>query len=99
MRFACRHEKWTNICRLLEVELDNLVVAGHPPIVLVSPEIRPVLKQLTAGHIPQLIVLSYNEITRDTKIESVAMVSEAGNGQSAAARTAGSALSPRGRGG
>ena len=35
---------------------------------------------------PQLVVLSYNEITRDTKIESVAMVSDAvavGSGQSA----------------
>jgi flagellar biosynthesis component FlhA len=31
---------------------------------------------MTAPHIPQLIVLSYNEITRDTKIDSLAMVSE-----------------------
>ena len=27
-------------------------------------------------HLPQLVVLSYNEITRDTKIESVAMVAD-----------------------
>jgi hypothetical protein len=30
---------------------------------------------LTATHLPQLVVLSHGEITRDTKIESVAMVS------------------------
>ena len=34
------------------------------------------VKQLTAGQIPQLVVLSYSEITRDTRIESVAMVSD-----------------------
>ena len=49
---------------------------GRPPIVLCSPQVRPALKQLTATHIPQLVVLSYSEITRETKIESVAMVSE-----------------------
>ena len=61
------------MCRLIEPEW-RTCAAGHPPIVLVSPEIRPALKQLTAADIPQLVVLSYNEITRDTKIESVAMV-------------------------
>jgi flagellar biosynthesis component FlhA len=34
------------------------------------------LKQLTLAHIPRLVVLSYNEITRDTQIESVGMVAE-----------------------
>ena len=70
-----------NICRLLEPELDKLVAAGHSPIVLVGSEVRPVLKHLTAGHIPQLVVLSYSEVTRDTKIESVAMVSDEESGQ------------------
>ena len=32
---------------------------------------------MTLAHLPQLVVLSYNEITRDTQIESVAMVSDA----------------------
>ena len=57
--------------------MEKLTTAGHPPIVLVSPQIRAALKQMTAPHLPQLVVLSYNEITRDTKIESVAMVTEA----------------------
>ena len=33
-------------------------------------------KQITATHLPNLTVLSYNEVTRDTKIESVAMVAD-----------------------
>ncbi len=64
------------VCRLIEAEVSKLVAMGRPPIVLCSPQVRPALKQLTAAHIPQLVVLSYSEITRDTKIESVAMVSD-----------------------
>jgi flagellar biosynthesis protein FlhA len=65
-----------NICGLLETELSKLTEAGHAPIVLASPPIRPALKHLTASYIPQLVVLSYNEITRDTKIVSVAIASD-----------------------
>jgi flagellar biosynthesis protein FlhA len=65
-----------SICRMISVEAEKLITVGHPPIALVSPQIRAALKQMTAPHIPQLIVLSYNEITRDTKIDSLAMVTE-----------------------
>ncbi len=64
-------------CRLIGAETDKLVAANRTPIVLVSPQIRPGLKQMTASHLPRLVVLSYNEITRDTRIEAVAMVSDA----------------------
>lgn len=63
-------------CELIAKELEKLTVQNRPPIVLVSPQIRPALRQMTASHLPKLVVLSYNEITRDTKIESVAMVSD-----------------------
>ena len=65
------------ICRAIAAELGRLTSANRPPIVLASPQIRAALKQITSGHLPQLVVLSYNEITRDTKIESVAMVADA----------------------
>jgi flagellar biosynthesis protein FlhA len=64
-------------CRLIAAEIEKLATANHPPIVLVSPQIRPALRQMTASHLPKLVVLSYNEITRDTKIESMAMISDA----------------------
>ncbi len=64
-------------CRQIAVQVERLTAANHPPIVLVSPQVRAALKQMTLPHLPQLIVLSYNEITRDTRIESVAMVSDA----------------------
>ena len=64
-------------CRAIADEVEKLTVANHAPVVLVSPQIRAALKLMTASHLPQLVVLSYNEITRDTKIESVAMVADA----------------------
>ena len=64
------------LCRTLAVEIEKLTVANHPPIVLVSPQIRPAVRQLTSPHLPRLIVLSYNEVTRDSTIESVGMVTE-----------------------
>jgi flagellar biosynthesis protein FlhA len=64
------------ICRLIARDVEKLTTAGRPPILLVSPQIRAAVKQMTIPHLPQLIVLSYNEITRDTKIDSLAMVTE-----------------------
>jgi len=63
-------------CRLIAKEVERLAMANHPPVVLVSPQIRAALKQMTLAHLPQLVVLSYNEVTRDTQIESVAMISD-----------------------
>jgi flagellar biosynthesis protein FlhA len=75
-----------DIVRAVGAEAARLTAAGHPPVVLVSPAIRAALRQMTVGELAQLVVLSYNEITRDVKVESVAMVSEEsafGNQQSA----------------
>jgi flagellar biosynthesis protein FlhA len=63
-------------CRLIAAGVEKLARTNHTAIVLVSPQIRSALRQMTVTHLPNLIVLSYNEITRDTKIESVAMVAD-----------------------
>jgi flagellar biosynthesis protein FlhA len=64
-------------CRLIATEIEKLVRASHPAVVLVSPQIRSGLKQMTTPQLPRLVVLSFNEITRDTQIESVALVADA----------------------
>ncbi len=64
------------ICRSIGNEIQRLTSAGRAPVVLVSPQIRAALKRITTTSLPNLVVLSYNEITRDTKIQSVAMVSD-----------------------
>jgi flagellar biosynthesis protein FlhA len=64
-------------CDVIAKEVEKLSRSGHPSVVLVNPQIRPAIKQLTAPHLPKLVVLSYNEIPRDTIVESVGMVSDA----------------------
>ena len=63
-------------CRLIAREVERLFSAGHPPVVLVSPRIRAALRQITAPHLPRLHVLSYSEVTRDTRIEAVGTIAE-----------------------
>jgi len=63
-------------CESIRKHLEKLTTASHSPIVLVSPQIRAALKQLTENHLPQLIVLSFNEVTRDTRIVTLGLVSD-----------------------
>ena len=64
-------------CELIGAEIAKLTRANLPPVLLVSPHIRPGLRQITSGALPRLHILSYNEITRDTQIESVGLVADA----------------------
>ncbi len=64
-------------CQVLSQELQKLTIGQHPQVLLVSPQVRAGLRQLTAAQLPHAAVLSYNEITRDTQIESVGMASDA----------------------
>lgn len=57
-------------------ELDKLATQGHSPIVLVSPQIRAAVKQLTESHLQNLVVMSFNEVTRDTNLVTHAVVSD-----------------------
>ena len=50
-----------------------LVTAGHHPVVLTSPQVRSQLKRIVESTLPSLTVLSFNEIVRGIKVESMAM--------------------------
>jgi flagellar biosynthesis protein FlhA len=63
-------------CRMISGEMNKLTVRNHSPIVLVSPQIRAAVKRLTENHLPTLVVLSFNEVTRDTKIVTVGIVAD-----------------------
>ncbi|MEK7867456.1 MAG: flagellar biosynthesis protein FlhA [Planctomycetota bacterium] len=54
-------------------ELEKLVTAGHPAVVLCSPQIRLAMKRIADTMQPGIAVLSYNEVTKDAKVESVGM--------------------------
>jgi len=60
-------------CQSIAEELQSLTANHHPPVLLVDPQLRPAVRRLTSSRLPQLIVLSHNEITRDTTIEAVGM--------------------------
>ena len=66
-----------HLCDLLGRDTERLSRAGRPRVLLVSPEIRAGLKQLTLARLPDLVVLSYDEITPDTRVESVRIVNDA----------------------
>jgi flagellar biosynthesis protein FlhA len=63
-------------CKAINAEVGKLTARSHSPIVLVSPQIRAAVKRLTENHLPHLIVLSFNEVTRDTKIVTLGMVAD-----------------------
>jgi flagellar biosynthesis protein FlhA len=63
-------------CRAIATQIEKLTTANHTPIVLVSPQIRAAIKRITENHLPMLVVLSFNEITRDTKIVTMGIVSD-----------------------
>ncbi|MBN2796999.1 MAG: flagellar biosynthesis protein FlhA [Clostridia bacterium] len=58
----------------LAVEIQNLLSLGEQPIVVTAPIVRFYFKRLTEQMIPDLIVLSYNEIEPDVQIQSAGMV-------------------------
>ncbi len=61
--------------RELAKKLEPLVARGYPPVLLCStPVLRAGLKHITSATLPKLAVLSLNEITRDTQVESVGQV-------------------------
>jgi len=58
----------------LSKQLQKLVQLGQQPIVLASPIVRLYFKRLTEQAIPDLVVLSYNELDPNLEIQSVGVV-------------------------
>jgi len=53
---------------------DHLAAAGHHPVCLCSPNVRLAFHRLMESSLPQLTVVSYNEIHRDVEVISTGMV-------------------------
>lgn len=64
-----------NIIAQLKREVGKLTAIGLQPIILTSPIVRIYFKQLTEQYMPDLIVISYNEIEQSVEIQSIGMVS------------------------
>lgn len=59
----------------LQQELSRLTSIGLQPIILTSPIVRIYFRHLTEQYLPNLTVLSYNEIDPSIEIQSIGMVS------------------------
>jgi len=59
----------------LEARLEALVIRGYNQVVVCNPVIRKGLKLMTEDRLPKLAVLSTNEISRGTGLESLGQVS------------------------
>jgi flagellar biosynthesis protein FlhA len=54
--------------------LQQVTAAGHQPVVLASPQVRGVVRQLLAPHLPGVAVLGYNEVVAGVEVESMSLV-------------------------
>jgi flagellar biosynthesis protein FlhA len=57
--------------------LFRLIHAGRPPVLVVSAELRAELRRSLSAGLPQVAVLSRNELTNDTELRVVATVAPA----------------------
>ena len=54
--------------------MEEMIAKGLPPVLLVHPDVRLIVRRLIEGSIANIFVVSYNEITRGVQIKTVGMV-------------------------
>ncbi|MEM1329332.1 MAG: flagellar biosynthesis protein FlhA [Planctomycetota bacterium] len=54
--------------------LERVTAAGHLPVIISSPQVRAVVRQIVAPTVPQATVLGYNEVDHSVEVESLALV-------------------------
>lgn len=62
------------IVQSLTREVEKVMLKGLTPIVVCAPLVRINLKRVTERQLPQLIVLSYNELVQGVQVQAVGMV-------------------------
>ncbi|MHB8126789.1 MAG: flagellar biosynthesis protein FlhA [Desulfitobacteriaceae bacterium] len=63
-----------NLLQSLTREVEKMMLKGLSPIVVCAPIVRINLKRMTERQLPQLIVLSYNELVQGIQVQAVGMV-------------------------
>lgn len=64
-----------NFCLAIGKQMQKMNQSGFPQILLVSPAIRVAVRQITESALPSLTIMSFNEISKDTKVDSVGTIS------------------------
>ncbi|MGE5585654.1 MAG: flagellar biosynthesis protein FlhA [Bacillota bacterium] len=63
------------IARAVSRSVERMASEGYQPVLLTRPGVRAYLRRIVERVLPDVVVLSYNEITRDQKVRSVGTVS------------------------
>ncbi|MBR0190727.1 MAG: FHIPEP family type III secretion protein [Thermoguttaceae bacterium] len=63
-----------NWVKLLTRQCQKMEMLGVAPVLLVSPAVRPAVRELTAGITPQPVVLSYAEVPKNVKVQQQEML-------------------------
>jgi flagellar biosynthesis protein FlhA len=58
----------------ISLQVEKVVVQGYNPVIIAAPVVRINLKRMTERQIPQLTVLSYNELVQGIEIQALGMV-------------------------
>lgn len=74
---ALNPEAQQTIIQSVSKEIEQLTMQDESAIVICSPVIRMHLKQLLERYLPDIVVLSYNELAPDVEVQSVGVVNAA----------------------
>ncbi|MBI3582203.1 MAG: flagellar biosynthesis protein FlhA [Nitrospinae bacterium] len=58
----------------LKKEMDRAAALGHAPVVVTAPAVRMHVRRLAERFVPGVVVLSYNELSPGTELETVGVV-------------------------
>ena len=64
----------SRIARQIVDALSPAIGAGHQPVIIASPQVRAVVRQIVEPHLPAVAVLGYNEVVAGIDVESLALV-------------------------
>jgi flagellar biosynthesis protein FlhA len=53
---------------------ETMAMAGYQPVILVHPDVRLIVRRILEGPLPQLFVISYNEIAQGVQLKTLGMV-------------------------
>jgi flagellar biosynthesis protein FlhA len=69
----------TRLQRLIQrvaQEMERMAAAGHQPVLLCSPRARAPFRRATERSLPNLMVLSFGEVSPQVNVQSFAILSE-----------------------
>ncbi|MHB1650870.1 MAG: flagellar biosynthesis protein FlhA [Desulfitobacteriaceae bacterium] len=62
------------LLQALNREVEKMMLKGYSPVLICAPVVRINLKRVTERQLPQLIILSYNEMVPGVQVQAVGMV-------------------------